>query len=142
MNEFLRLTERYEQYSCNWAKAAVHEMDISASLVPLKENVKAMEAEVAVNGGYGSVVIDGTNDKKRAAQLELALAQWPEYVAAAKAVRNAEYEIAKYQVEQRDAENVMRGCRLSIEYRTRWLERLAAAEGSKSADSKEYRYGI
>lgn len=122
------LAERMDEAIARQAAAMRMLITCKQTIASSREQLKAMEAEVIINGGVGEIVIDGRNAEQRAAQLTAALNRDPMYSAEVEKLRAVEREAQECEADIDSTTNEIRYCRLLLEFGTSVNNRLAGAE--------------
>jgi chromosome segregation ATPase len=119
----------YEQSTSQYAGAMDAAYEAREDINRIRAEMKNIEAQVVVNGGFAHINIDGKNAETRTAQLAQCLAIEGTYQDCLTALRAAERAHSQAENEANEASNQMRGARLALEYATAFINRCAAAEG-------------
>lgn len=104
-------------------------VEIDERLADLKREMRSVESEVLVNGGYEAIQIDGRNDAIRSAQLTQALKAHPGYAALAREFRDSERAEADIAGHIKTWESRFSLARAGMEFTRSRLDWLAAMRG-------------
>lgn len=102
-----RAEAAYEEALLAFADAELAVADMKADLAQARAEIRDMEDEALVNGGYGERYIDANTKEKREAQLRQALKHWPEYQAKREALATLERELGHLEAEKDRFANLM-----------------------------------
>ena len=95
-----------------------------------RELMKALEAEVVINGGVGEIVLDGKNAEQRASQLTAALNRHEQYTKTVEKLRAAEREAQEAEADIDTTTNEIRLCRTLLDFGRSVNDRMAAMEAT------------
>lgn len=132
--------EQFEHATQDYAGASAAAADARAEAQRVREELKAIEAEIVVNGGYERYFIDGKNAETRAAQTLAACQAMPKWREVTEYLRKQERLYAEAENEMQEATNVMRRIRLALDFASAWMAREAAIERGSGMEERANGY--
>lgn len=122
------LGERMDDAIARQAQAARGLIQWKQTAQLARETLKALEAEVVINGGVGEIVLDGKNAEQRASQLTAALNRHDLYTKTVEKLRAAEREAQEAEADIDYTTNEIRLCRSLLDFGRSVNDRMAAME--------------
>ena len=123
---FSEIMETFAVASERQLRAGRRLAELKPQLADVRRQMDEIEAEILNNGGYDTVAINGKNAETRDGQLKIACGKHPAFVALRAARADLERDIDHCQNDERDADNIMKRCRLAAEQHTAETYREAA----------------